>query len=429
MSTRNISLSVVPLILFFIALDSYVFYAYRTSFKKWKNYNLAKYFYFTLIALSYTGLYFLHQNFTNKPLEANLFQNFFIGFFFAFTAFRLVFLLVFLAEDIVRISLLIFHIILNFFNRSDKPKAIPGRRNFIRQSGLIIAAIPFSSMLYGTAKGKYDFKVRKLKLAFENLPKAFDGFKIVQISDIHTGSFGDKEGVLEGINLINKQNADVVLFTGDLVNNDSREVVPFIEDFKKLKAKQGVYSVLGNHDYGDYKHWPSPEEKLENQQLIHKYQQEMNFELLNNENVIFDIDGEQISIIGVENWGHKPFPKLGDLDKAVRGAEDVPFKILMTHDPTHWEDKAVPHQTHFDLTFSGHTHGMQFGIDIPGLKWSPVKFIYPKWAGLYREAKQYLYVNRGFGFIGYPGRAGIRPEITVIELSSSLNPIKEDFSV
>jgi len=216
--------------------------------------------------------------------------------------------------------------------------------------------------------------------------------------------------------MINRQDADVILFTGDLVNNDSREVIPFISEFKKLKAKRGVYSVLGNHDYGDYKSWNSEEEKEENNKLLHDFQDQMNFRLLKNENVVFEHNGEQIGLYGVENWGHKPFPQRADLDLALKGAENTAFKILMTHDPTHWTKKVVSHQTHFDLTFSGHTHGMQMGVEIPGFKWSPIKYLYPQWAGLYQEAKQFLYVNRGFGFVGFPGRAGIWPEITVIEL-------------
>ena len=210
---------------------------------------------------------------------------------------------------------------------------------------------------------------------------------------------------------------DLILFTGDLVNNDSREILPFIEDFKRLKATNGVYSVLGNHDYGDYKQWDSVASKEENMQLLYKYQKEMGFQLLNNENVIIRKGEDKFGIYGVENWGNKPFPQRGDLDKALEGNQDMEFKILLSHDPTHWNKKVIEHPEHFDLTLSGHTHGMQFGVEIPGFKWSPIKYIYPQWAGLYEKKKQYLYVNRGFGFLGFPGRVGIWPEITVIELS------------
>ena len=304
----------------------------------------------------------------------------------------------------------------NLFARNNSKLMIPGRRKFIRNSGLTIAAIPFASMLYGITKGKYNFKINKVSLEFKNLPKSFHGFKIVQISDIHSGSFDSKQAIIEGIDLVNRQDADIILFTGDLVNNDSREIQPFINDFKKLNAKNGIFSVLGNHDYGDYKKWNSTLEKKENMDLLYEYQDKMNFQLLNNQNKIISKNGEKIAIIGVENWGNPPFPQRGDLDEAIKGLKNEQFKILMSHDPTHWAKKVLPHKTNFDLTLSGHTHGMQFGIEIPGFKWSPIEYIYPQWADLYKKAGQYLYVNRGFGFLGFPGRAGIMPEITVIEL-------------
>ena len=328
-------------------------------------------------------------------------------------------ILFFLIEDVVRLLTFTFFYLKGFIAPdSVKPKA-PGRRKFIRQSGLFLAAIPFGSMLFGITKGKYNFKINKVKLALKNLPEAFDGFKLVHVSDIHSGSFDDKDAVIKGIQMINDQGADAILFTGDLVNNDSNEILPFIEDFKKLKADYGIYSILGNHDYGDYKSWNSEKDKQDNMQLLYAHQKEMGFRLLNNDNVTIERDGEFIGIYGVENWGNPPFPQRGDLDQALKGAEDLPFKILMSHDPTHWDKKVLEHPTHFDLTLSGHTHGMQFGVEIPGFKWSPIKYIYPQWAGLYKQASQLLYVNRGFGFLGFPGRVGIWPEITVIELSKA----------
>ena len=418
MSTRNISPNVTLITLFLIAIDAYIFFALKKGLKDLKYKNLVKYTYFISVIFGYIGYYFLFDNFINSPLQATFTKNIFIGFFFTFLVSKLVLIVILLAEDIYRFFHLIFLTILNIFRKPSYKTTTPSRRKFIRQVGLSIAAVPFTSMLYGITRGKYNFKVKNLKLHFENLPKAFEGFKLVQISDIHSGSFDSNEAIKDAVEMINQQNADVILFTGDLVNNDSREIIPFISDFKELNAKQGVYSVLGNHDYGDYKSWNSEEDKQENQQLIHDFQEQMNFNLLNNENVIFSKDGDKIGLFGVENWGHKPFPQKGDLDLALKGAEDVPFKILMSHDPTHWQKKVIPHKTHFDLTLSGHTHGMQFGVEIPGFKWSPVKYLYPQWAGVYQEAKQFLYVNRGFGFIGFPGRAGIWPEITVIELSS-----------
>jgi predicted MPP superfamily phosphohydrolase len=270
-------------------------------------------------------------------------------------------------------------------------------------------------MIYGVTKGKYNFQVNKVRLGFDNLPSAFDGFRVVHISDIHSGSFTGKEGVVEGVELVNRQNADLICFTGDLVNNDSKEIEPFIEDFKQLKSKHGVYSTLGNHDYGDYKSWDSQEAKQQNMELLFEYQAEMGFRLLNNDHVRIERGGQRILLCGVENWGNRPFPQRGDLDLALKGAEPDDFQILMSHDPTHWDKKVLDHPFHFDLTLAGHTHGMQFGVEIPGFKWSPIKYIYPQWAGLYEKSSQLLYVNRGFGFLGFPGRVGIWPEITVFE--------------
>ncbi len=417
MSTRNISLNKFFTILFFLAMDVYVYFALRKSIERHKFKKAINILYFIAVITAYLGLYFLFINFTQKPLHASLVKNLFIGFFFSFFVFKLVLTVFFLFEDIFRLVQLVFLTFQNLFFQKGKKISAPGRRNFIRQTGLFVAAIPFSSMLYGITKGKYDFKVKKISLSFKNLPKSFNGFKIVQISDIHSGSFDSREAILKGIDLVNKQNADIILFTGDLVNNDSREIEPYIDDFKKLKATNGVFSVLGNHDYGDYKKWNSEKEKRNNLELLFDYHKKMNFELLNNDNRVISKGGSDIGIFGVENWGNSPFPQIGDLDIALKGNENMPFKILMSHDPTHWKKKVIPHNKQFDLTLSGHTHGMQFGIEIPGFKWSPIKYIYPQWAGLYKEAKQYLYVNRGFGFLGFPGRAGIWPEITVIELN------------
>ncbi len=420
MSTRNISISIIWTLLVLLVMDAYVYSALRKSIQKskWKTFlNVA---YVVSVLLSYIGFYYLYYYFTVKPLQVELAPNLAIGFFFSLIVVKILLLLFFLFEDVFRFLEHIFNVLRSFIRADKKSISRPGRRGFIRQAGLIFAGIPFTSMLYGITKGKYDFRVKKVKLAFDNLPKAFDGFKILHISDIHSGSFDSREAIMDGIKLINQQEADVVLFTGDLVNNDSREIIPFIEDFKTLKAPYGVYSVLGNHDYGDYKKWDSVQAKQENMELLYQYQKEMGFQLLNNENSILTKGEDVIGIYGVENWGNLPFPQKGDLDKALSGSEDVDFKVLLSHDPTHWDKKVVSHPVHFDLTLSGHTHGMQFGVDIPGFKWSPIKYIYPQWAGLYAKGKQYLYVNRGFGFLGFPGRVGIWPEITSIELTRKM---------
>ena len=417
MSTRNLTINMYWTVLVLMGMDAYVYFALQKSIDKHKWKHFFRIIYLVSVVFGYIGFYYLFSNFTLKPLYVTQMPNLFVGFFFSFFVFKLLLILFFLSEDLVRLAKMFLSLIINLFQTNKVNANRPGRRNFIRQAGLFVAAIPFTSMLYGITMGKYNFKVTKLSLSFKNLPKAFEGFKIVQISDIHSGSFDNREAILDGIEMINRQQADLILFTGDLVNNDSREIEPFMDDFKNLRAREGVYSVLGNHDYGDYKTWNSEKEKLDNMELLYDYHDKMGFKLLNNDNASIRRGGEEIGIYGVENWGNPPFPQKGDLDRALRGREELGFKILMSHDPTHWDKKVIDHPTHFDLTLSGHTHGMQFGVEIPGFKWSPIKYVYPQWAGLYEKAEQFLYVNRGFGFLGFPGRVGIWPEITVIELS------------
>ncbi|MEM7367141.1 MAG: metallophosphoesterase [Bacteroidota bacterium] len=294
---------------------------------------------------------------------------------------------------------------------------LPKRRKFFSQIGLLAAGIPFVGIAYGILKGKYDFKVHRLTLTFPDLPEAFHGFTLAQISDIHSGSFDNPEAVQRGVDLVNEQKPDLIVFTGDLVNNYASEIEPWIDTFAQLKAPYGVYSVTGNHDYGEYGAWTSHEEREQNFVQLQENHKRMGFRLLMNEHVNLDKEGEQISLLGVENWGLPPFPQKGDLNRALRDSTD--FKILLSHDPSHWDAQILPHASHIHLTLSGHTHGMQFGIEIPGIKWSPVKYRYPRWAGLYEKAQQYLYVNRGFGFIGFSGRVGIWPEITLITLEKA----------
>lgn len=291
-----------------------------------------------------------------------------------------------------------------------------GRRKFVSQLALGLAAIPFIGTAWGMIKGKYDYRVHKVKIAFKDLPDAFHGFTITQLSDIHSGSLDDVAAVKRGIDLANAQKSDMLVFTGDLVNNVATEMDPWIDHFSQLDAPHGKFSILGNHDYGDYVQWPSEEAKAKNLEDLKEVHGKIGFRLLLNESVHLEKNGEKIALIGVENWGKRGFVKHGDLNKAIAPIEDSMFKVLLSHDPSHWEAVTVPHAKKVHLTLAGHTHGMQFGIEIPGIKWSPVKYIYPQWAGLYPKEGQYIYVNRGFGFLGFPGRVGILPEITVIEL-------------
>ena len=303
---------------------------------------------------------------------------------------------------------------------SEEPYSL-SRNNFITSVGLIVGGTLLSSLLYGIVKGAYNYTVHKKKVSFKNLPDAFKGFKIVQISDIHTGSFVSERPLEEAFAKINSLKPDLILFTGDLVNNVASELEPYLDTFKKLEAKHGVYSVLGNHDYGDYVQWDSKEAKIANLDDLKAKQKTFGWRLLMDENVQIEKEGESFNLIGIQNWGAKArFPKYGNLNKATQNIDENKVSILMSHDPSHWDAEVKKDYKFIDLTLSGHTHGMQFGIEIPGwIKWSPVKYVYKQWADLYEENNQKLYVNRGLGFLGYPGRVGISPEITLFELDKS----------
>jgi predicted MPP superfamily phosphohydrolase len=290
------------------------------------------------------------------------------------------------------------------------------RSVFLSWLGLGAGTAVFGSLLYGFTN-KYNYQVKKIQLAYANLPLAFKGMKIVHISDIHSGSFQNKEAVNKGIDLILKQDADLILFTGDLVNDRHDEMDDYLDVFNRLKAPLGVYSTLGNHDYGDYVAWPSEQAKVENLNKLKGVHSKLGWRLLMNEHVLINKGDDSIALLGIENWGAKGrFPKYGKMKEAYPGSEEIPFKILMSHDPSHWDAQVRTEYKDIDLMLAGHTHGMQFGIENPYFKWSPVQWMYKQWAGLYEEGNQKLYVNRGFGFIGYPGRVGVLPEITVIEL-------------
>lgn len=358
----------------------------------------------------------MFYNFSQKNYTSTSLKNFFFGFVFSIFIAKLVFASFMFFGDVLRGGFWFKDWLLS--NKSAEGFS-PSRKKFIAQISLAIASIPFASFVYGITKGKYNFEIKNIPLAFNDLPKAFDGLKIVQISDIHVGSFDDPEEVARGIEMVNNLNPDVILFTGDLVNNRAKEMAPYIHLFSKLKAKHGKFSVLGNHDYGDYVPFATNEEKEKNLTDLFSFHNEMGFELLNNEHRKLEIDGQSIVIAGVENWGLPPFPQYGDIHKTFENITEEDFVVLMSHDPSHWDAEIIPHKKHVHLTLSGHTHGMQFGVDIPGFKWSPVKYRYPRWSGLYTENNQHLYVNKGFGFIGFPGRVGMWPEITLFELRHS----------
>ena len=392
--------------------DYYAFQSLRTVTKS--NWWYGLYWVFTIAVLANFIFQFYSFNRSDGFSHTNAYA---VGFLIAMVVPKLVLVAIMFGEDVLRIPQGIYSYFMQNSEGDNGVKHFPARRKFISQIALGIAAIPFSSILYGMYKGKYNFKVLKYTLHFEDLPEAFDGYRLTQISDIHSGSFDNIKKVEYAIDLINEQQSDVILFTGDMVNNKATELEPYVPIFSKLKAKDGLYSVLGNHDYGDYVKWSSEEAKAQNLEDLKSLQNKIGFDMLLNENRFIEKDGERIAIVGVENWGKGGFKKAGDLKKAASKVEKEDFKILMSHDPSHWDAQVVNDDYHYHLTLSGHTHGMQFGIEIPGwFKWSPVKWRYKRWAGIYEELGQYINVNRGFGYLAFPGRVGIWPEITVIEL-------------
>jgi predicted MPP superfamily phosphohydrolase len=301
---------------------------------------------------------------------------------------------------------------------ADQP-FLPARRRFISEAAVLVAAIPFSGFIYAMLRGKYDYRLHRVTLYFDDLPAAFDGFTITQLSDIHSGSFDNKAAVQRGIDLARAQNSDLFVFTGDLVNNAAWEIEPYIENFGAIKAPFGQYSILGNHDYGDYVKWPSPQEKAANLDQLKAHHKTLGYRLMLDENTVLEKDGQRIALIGVQNWG-RGFIQIGDLDKALQGVDKDAFKICLSHDPTHWEEKIRYHPTTIHLTLSGHTHGAQLGVETDHFRWSPVQYRYLDWAGLANEKDRYLYVNRGFGFLAFSGRLGIWPEITVLTLKRKM---------
>lgn len=405
---------IVFLIIYFV-IDIYAFQAFRTVAKN--NWLFGLYWFLTALVL---GFFVTHYYGFNRRDGFTHSHAYAFGFLIAILAPKVILLLVMFAEDLCRMPLAIFR----YCNQTTTPHTdyLPSRRQFISKLALGMAALPLVSILYGIYKGKYNFKVLNYTLEFEDLPVSFDGYKITQISDIHAGSFDNIEKVKYAVDLINKQQSDVILFTGDMVNNKSDELTPYVDVFNKLKAQDGLFSVLGNHDYGDYISWDSDEAKQNNLKALKALQKEIGFDVLLNESRFLEREGERIALIGVENWGAGGFKKAGDLKQATSEINPGDFKILLSHDPSHWEQKVIHDDLHYHLTLSGHTHGMQFGIEIPGwLKWSPIKWRYKYWAGFYKEMGQYLNVNRGFGYLAFPGRVGIWPEITVIELKKSSN--------
>ncbi len=412
------TLSIITLIL--LVFDYYCYNAIVSAFKKWKpaTKNLFKISYWTYTILLIIGVFC--AVYFKTVLFLSLKSIILVAFFLTMVCkfFMLPFLLI---DDLRR---LVIKLKRGTKKQETTKQTIVGepisRSTFLVKAGLISAAVPLSSLSWGIVSGAYDYQIKHVKLVLPNLPKAFDGIKMGQISDIHSGSFYNKTAVKGGVEMLLKEKPDFIFFTGDLVNNLTNEVKDYQDIFAKVKAPLGVYSTLGNHDYGDYYFGrESSPAKIKNLQDMIKVHQIMGYDLLMNENRRLKVDGEEIGILGIENWGTGRFPKYGKMELATKNTEDLPVKLLLSHDPSHWRGEVLEKYPTVDAMFSGHTHGMQFGVRLKDLQWSPVQYIYKEWAGLYQEQQQQLYVNVGYGFLGYPGRVGILPEITIFELRRS----------
>jgi len=400
-----------------LLLDVYVFMTVRTvsqsSGEKTKIVVYSIYWLVSATAIVTILLFPYVQWFQNNIIFRNYIFAIIVGLFFA----KIIASVFFLVDDLRRGAM---WVMAKLFPKTGvdfvQEQNHISRSAFLSWTGIVFGGSLFTTLVYGFSN-KYNYRLKKIKLSFDNLPSSFKGLKIVQISDIHSGSFTDKAAVNRGVDMVLNAKADLILFTGDLVNDRADEMKDYIDVFNRIKAPMGVFSTLGNHDYGDYTSWPSAQAKMTNLERLKQIHSELGWRLLMDEHVILEKNNEQIALLGIQNWSaFGRFPKYGKMDKAYPGTEKYPFKILMSHDPSHWDAEVRVKYPDVDLMLSGHTHGMQFGVENPYFKWSPVQWFYKEWAGLYEEGKQKLYVNRGYGFIGYPGRVGILPEITLFEL-------------
>jgi uncharacterized protein len=291
------------------------------------------------------------------------------------------------------------------------------RSEFIAKTALAVGGAHVGLMAYGIISGAHDYRVRKVELPIKGLPKSFDGMRLAQISDVHSGSFFNKTAVQGGVEMLMAQKPDMAFFTGDLVNNEAKEFNEYFDIFKKIQAPLGVYSTLGNHDYGDYVPWDTPELKAKNLQTLITAHKMMGWNIMMDESKAIKMGGDTLGVLGIQNWGSGGFVKKGDLKKALQNTDQMATKLLLSHDPSHWRAQVVG-KTDIDVAFAGHTHGMQYGVEIGDFKWSPIQYKYKEWAGLYAEGDQKIYVNRGFGYLGFPGRIGILPEISIFTLKS-----------
>lgn len=402
------------IITIFLLVDLYAFKGVKLLTGNLENKQLIKWIYWSFSALAIVLIItlFFQLNYAEDRHSYKL-PFYSAGFLIIYFVPKLIFVIFHLVEDI---GFLGYKGVKSIIVKPEHSGEIINRAKFLTQIGAGLATLQFMALFYGVAKGRYRFSVKHQPLEFDNLPDGFNGIRIVHISDTHIGSFFDNhEPVEKGIKMINELNADYIFFTGDMVNNYAWELDGWMDILSGMKASYGKYAILGNHDYGDYVKWDSLEDKAKNFNKLIELERQMGFTVLLNESVTLRHNSDEIELLGVQNWGKGGFSRYGNLAQTMRNTKKDSFKILMSHDPSHWDAEVLSH-TEIDLTLSGHTHGMQYGVEIGGFQWSPVKYRYPRWAGLYQENKQYLYVNRGFGYIGFPGRVGIYPEITLLEL-------------
>jgi len=416
MQGNTLYIVLIPLIL--LALDYYILRGLYTAFK----FTRKKWF---------LGLYWFGAIFIVTVLLLGVYSKMSVGargaflfLFFITFIFKLFYALFIVIDDLRRF--------ITYRIRKNKStdtapapesfRSIP-RSEFLMKAGILAGAVPLYLLKHNMSKGIYDYRIQNVDLYLPNLPKVFNGMRIGQISDIHSGSFHSVHDMQGGVQMLLNQKTDVIFFTGDLVNGQTSEVNRVIDVFKRVKAPLGVYSILGNHDYGDYGNWGSPADKAKNLQDMYQAHKTLGWDLLTDEHRRLKVGNEEIGILGIGNWGQMSrFPKYGKMEEAVKGTDDLPVKLLLSHDPSHWRAEVIPKYPQIDVMFSGHTHGMQFGVRTPDFQWSPIEYVYSEWAGLYREKHQQIYVNVGYGFLGYPGRIGILPEITVFTLKTGEDP-------
>ncbi|OAQ39248.1 DNA mismatch repair protein MutT [Pedobacter psychrophilus] len=405
---------IIPLLIISVLLLLIDFYSYKAILHTYQNWSNAVKKSFRAIWWGYTAVLLIGVYTTMIfNLDLGIRTIFLVAFFITFVS-KLFFMPFLFIDDIRRLFIIIKNKISGNKEIVNAENSIP-RSEFLVKAGLVVAAIPLASLSYGITCS-YDYRIRKQKIYFKNLPSEFDGIKLGQISDIHSGSFYNKKAVLGGIEMLMGQKPDLIFFTGDLVNGVASEMRDYQDLFSKVKAPLGVFSTLGNHDYGMYEKWPTEAARVKNIEAIKKTHQLMGWDLLMNENRRLKVNGAEIGILGIENWGTGRFPKHGKMEEAIKNTDDLPVKLLLSHDPSHWRAEVLQKYPTIDMSFAGHTHGAQFGIESEYVKWSPVQYVYDEWDGLYKNGNQQLYVNVGFGFIGYPGRVGILPEITIFEL-------------